>query len=75
MTHSQLRHENIIPLLGVFRDSDDGPPVMILPFMENGPAPDYLDTCLNTDITAATIRIVRIFCGVVIALVSILTYI
>jgi serine/threonine protein kinase len=40
ITHAQLHHPNIIPLLGVFRTDES--PLMILPFMENGSASEYL---------------------------------
>lgn len=59
VTHAQLEHENIIPLLGVYRETDDGPPMMILPYLENGSAPDYLETLSAPNVTVAIIRIVR----------------
>lgn len=62
--HAQLRHTNIIPLLGVFRESESDPPMMILPFMEKGSASDYLKTLATTNVkflALTVIGIVRIF--------------
>ena len=36
ITHSQLEHPNIVPLLGVFCESPDTPPLMVLPLVERG---------------------------------------
>ena len=40
--HAQIRHPNVIPLLGILRDSEGGPPLMIMPFAENGSALAFL---------------------------------
>lgn len=56
ITHAQLTHPNIIPLLGVYRDYANGPPLMILPLIENGSLEEYIEhTALKG---AAFIRIV-----------------
>src|ERR1700735_4290530 len=34
--HSQLRHPNVIPLLGIYCASSEVPPMMVMPYMENG---------------------------------------
>ena len=53
--HSQLRHPNIIPLLGVYRESVDEPPIMVMPFMENGAAPAFLRSDGRSDSDCARI--------------------
>jgi serine/threonine protein kinase len=58
VTHRQLRHQNIIPLLGVFRETDEDSPMMILPFVENGSAVDYLNRAAPDDIYELTWKIV-----------------
>ena len=58
VTHHQLRHQNIIPLLGVFRETDEDSPMMILPFVENGSAVDYLKRAVSDDIHELTWKIV-----------------
>lgn len=60
VTHAQLHHENIIPLLGVFRESDSEPPMMVLPFMENGSASAYIAALADSDVATATTKIVRV---------------
>lgn len=61
MTHAQLRHKSIIPLLGVFREPEDiGPPMMVLPFMENSSAMNYIETLPEANVADATAKIVRI---------------
>ena len=49
--HAQIQHPNVIPLLGIWGDSSDGPPLMIMPFAENGAALAYLqgDNCDTSD--------------------------
>lgn len=42
ITHSQLSHPNVLPLLGVFREHTDGPPMMVLPLVDNGSLEDYV---------------------------------
>lgn len=42
ITHSQLSHPNVLPLLGVFRENVDGPPLMVLPLVDNGSLEDYI---------------------------------
>lgn len=60
VTHSLLRHRNIVPLLGVFREAQNEPPMMILPFMERGSASDYLETLVAIDTETLALTIVRI---------------
>lgn len=36
ITHSQLNHSNILPLLGVFYEAARSPPILVLPFLEKG---------------------------------------
>lgn len=43
ITHAQLRHENIIPLLGVYGEENDDSPVMVLPYIERGGVLTYLE--------------------------------
>lgn len=42
ITHSQLHHPNIVPLLGVFCETAVGPPMMVLPFAEKGSLSDLV---------------------------------
>lgn len=49
ITHAQLDHPNVLPLLGVFRDHIDGPPMMVLPLIENGSLEDYIGHTRLTD--------------------------
>jgi len=53
--HSQIHHQNVIPLLGVWRDSEDGPPLMVMPFAENGSALAYLQGDNGDAVHCATI--------------------
>lgn len=43
ITHSQLDHPNIIPLLGVYYEAPE-PPMMVVPFAERGSLGDLLRT-------------------------------
>ncbi|KAF8316882.1 kinase-like protein, partial [Clavulina sp. PMI_390] len=36
ITHSQLRHPNILPFLGVYHETSEAPPIVILPFCDDG---------------------------------------
>jgi len=38
----EIRHQNVIQLLGIWRDSEGGPPLMVMPLAENGSALAYL---------------------------------
>ena len=58
IVHSQLQHPNVIPLLGIYRESASDPPMMIMPFMKKGSAPAFLQSVKCTDVDCA--RIVRI---------------
>ena len=42
IVHAQIRHQNVIQLLGIWQDSEGGPPLMVMPFAENGSASAYL---------------------------------
>lgn len=42
LLHAQIRHKNVIPLLGIWRGPEGGPPLMVMPFAENGSALAYL---------------------------------
>ncbi|KAF8309232.1 kinase-like protein [Clavulina sp. PMI_390] len=42
ITHSQLRHPNILPFLGIYRKTPGSPPIVILPYMEGGSLSDLL---------------------------------
>jgi serine/threonine protein kinase len=42
ITHRQLNHQNIIPLLGVYH-ADDHPLIIITPWLRNGHALEYLE--------------------------------
>lgn len=53
ITHIQLQHKNILPLLGVYQDDENDMPMMVLPFQERGGLLKYLktvppDNCLET---------------------------
>jgi len=62
ITHAQLRHPNVIAFLGVFRDDDNGgSPMVILPFMENGSAMDYLKQLSATELRISISSIVGWF--------------
>lgn len=70
--HAQLPKLNFdmklsYPFLGVFRDSEDGPPMMVLPYMENGASQGYIRTLPDADITAAISKIVRILAAALIS--------
>ena len=62
ITHAQLRHPNVIAFLGVFRDDDnDGAPMIVLPFMENGSAMDYLKQLSAAELRNSSSSIVGAF--------------
>ncbi|KAF8316879.1 kinase-like protein [Clavulina sp. PMI_390] len=42
ITHSQLHHPNILRFLGVHHETPESPPIVILPFCENGSLQDKL---------------------------------
>lgn len=53
--HSQLSHPNIIRLIGVAREWEGGPPMMVLPFMEQGSLEDYYGRGLSLDLFAKVV--------------------
>jgi len=58
ITHSLLKHPNIIPFLGVYRASRDEPPAIVLPYAENGSLGKFI---ANNPVTSAWFaKIVRI---------------
>ena len=59
ITHSLLEHQNIIPFLGVCRPGIDKPPMIVLPYIENGSLDDFI---LNNPITG--IHLTEIVCVV-----------
>lgn len=44
ITHWQLRHNNILQLLGVYQEAHDAPPFMVVPYMENKSSSIFLQT-------------------------------
>ncbi|KAF8319723.1 kinase-like protein [Clavulina sp. PMI_390] len=42
ITHSQLSHPNILPLLGIYQESQKSPPILVLPLVERGSLRDLL---------------------------------
>lgn len=42
ITHSQLNHPNILAFLGIFHEDFGSPPIMVLPYIENGSASDLI---------------------------------
>ncbi|KAF8317424.1 kinase-like protein, partial [Clavulina sp. PMI_390] len=42
ITHSQLQHPNILPFLGIYRESNESYPLMVLPYLEQGSLEDML---------------------------------
>lgn len=44
VSHWQLRHDNILPLIGVYYDEENGPPLMIMPYMEHRSSSTFLRT-------------------------------
>lgn len=44
ITHWQLRHDNVLPLLGIFQEEPDGPPLIVTPYKEHGTAERFLKT-------------------------------
>jgi serine/threonine protein kinase len=55
IVHAQLQHPNIIPLLGIYRESADEPPMMVMPLMKNGSAPAFLQSFSCGDLDCAKI--------------------
>jgi serine/threonine protein kinase len=43
ITHSLLEHPNIIPFLGVCREGVTKPPMIVLPYIENGSLEEFMD--------------------------------
>lgn len=44
IAHWQLRHPNVVALLGIHQSDDEGPPCMVLQFAEHASARQYLKT-------------------------------
>lgn len=44
IAHWQLRHDNVLPLLGLYQEEDNGPPLMVTPYKEHGTASKFLKT-------------------------------
>ena len=58
ITHSLLKHPNIIPFLGVYRASRNEPPAIVLPYAENGSLGKFITN--NTVTSTLFAKIVRI---------------
>lgn len=44
VVHWQLRHKNVLGLTGIFWESEDDAPMMLVPLMKHGSAGKYLQT-------------------------------
>ncbi|KAF8319725.1 kinase-like protein, partial [Clavulina sp. PMI_390] len=42
ITHSLLTHPNVLPFLGIHQETEDSPPIIILPFLRHGSLRDRL---------------------------------
>lgn len=57
ITHSQLSHPNIIRLLGIAREYEGGPPMMVLPFVEHGSLEEHVKNArLEANVFAKIVR-------------------
>ncbi|KAF8311817.1 kinase-like protein, partial [Clavulina sp. PMI_390] len=56
VTHSQLKHKNILGFLGVYQEADNSPPLTIVPFIEGG----SLQSLLTSDHSLSAQRFQRI---------------
>ncbi|KAF8317417.1 kinase-like protein [Clavulina sp. PMI_390] len=66
ITHSQLQHPNILPLLGIYRDNEESYPLMILPYLPDGSLESMLmDSQLRAFDASFLTKIVRIARGIV----------
>ncbi|KAF8306928.1 kinase-like protein, partial [Clavulina sp. PMI_390] len=47
ITHSQLKHKNIIPFLGIYQEDAKSPPLTVVPYIQRGSLSDLLDKALH----------------------------
>ncbi|KAF8283289.1 kinase-like protein [Clavulina sp. PMI_390] len=64
ITHSQLCHSNILQFLGVYHDTPDSPPIVILPFCDGGSLHDLLNNGLIMEVNKFTWIVIGITRGV-----------
>ena len=62
ITHSLLDHPNIISFLGLYTESTDGPPLVVLPFLERGSLSEVMHCAGKAPTGVEFVWIVRLAC-------------